>query len=194
MAVKEADVRKALYRDLLRPDCEDENAVVLNELGLCEGRARIDVAALNGELVGYEIKSERDTLDRLPRQIKYYDRVFDRLLLVTSECHLKGGIDFLPEHWGLVTTRPEDDSVHLSTAREAEPNPNIDPYALSQLLWKPEVLSILENNDLDWGVRSKPRSAMWERLAENFSAREITRFVLKAWKNREGWPVDQQPS
>jgi hypothetical protein len=48
---------------------------MLDEFGLEHGEVRVDVAVINGELHGYEIKSERDTLERLPRQVKAYSAV-----------------------------------------------------------------------------------------------------------------------
>ena len=48
--------------------------MILDELGICRGRVRIDLTVVNGLLHGYEIKSERDTLARLETQADLYGR------------------------------------------------------------------------------------------------------------------------
>jgi hypothetical protein len=47
-------------------------------------------------LWGYELKSERDTLERLPLQARIYSRVFDRVTLVTGLRHAGAAEDRIP--------------------------------------------------------------------------------------------------
>ncbi|MEY4093128.1 MAG: hypothetical protein RLZZ53_327, partial [Acidobacteriota bacterium] len=63
----DADVR-ALLREYLEDLHQDTDTVVLEELGLHQGDVRMDVASVNAELSGFEIKSPSDTLARWPRQ------------------------------------------------------------------------------------------------------------------------------
>ena len=76
-------------RDLLKrhlvASLIDIDTVVLDELGLCQGDVRIDVAAVGGELSGFEIKSPADTLTRWPKQCRFYSKVVDRAWLVATE-------------------------------------------------------------------------------------------------------------
>jgi hypothetical protein len=48
-------------------------------------------------LDAFEIKSERDTLRRLPRQALAYERLFDRCTLVLAERHSDHPAAMLPE-------------------------------------------------------------------------------------------------
>ena len=59
--MRDVDIRRAL-RTRVRDSDDMKEALVVDELGLCQGRARIDLAVVNSSLHGYEIKSERDTL------------------------------------------------------------------------------------------------------------------------------------
>ena len=68
----------------------DPQTLIVEELGIRQGAARVDVAVVNGSLHGYEIKSARDTLERLPKQSELYSSVFDTITLVTAENHLMG--------------------------------------------------------------------------------------------------------
>ena len=78
------EVRDLLKRHLVQ-SLIDFDTVVLDELGLCQGDVRIDVAAVSGgELSGFEIKSPADTLARWPRQQRVYSKVVDRAWLVPA--------------------------------------------------------------------------------------------------------------
>src|SRR5271154_5741007 len=66
----------AAIRDLLIPFVRDEytapDTIILEEFALYGGINRADIAVLNGVSHGYEIKSDRDTLIRLPQQVQAY--------------------------------------------------------------------------------------------------------------------------
>src|SRR5437773_2095115 len=77
----DGDIRKALVERLNR---EDPSAAIFHELPLLRGKGRADIAAVNGVLAGYEIKSERDTLRRIVAQRNHYDSVFDVVVIVVA--------------------------------------------------------------------------------------------------------------
>lgn len=54
------------------------NTVFIEELGICCGQGRIDLAVVNSLFHGYEIKSDRDSLRRLDNQVELYSKVLDR--------------------------------------------------------------------------------------------------------------------
>jgi hypothetical protein len=51
------DIRAYLYENYLRQYTEDKTARVVPEMGLSAHAARIDIGVVNGQLVGYEIKT-----------------------------------------------------------------------------------------------------------------------------------------
>ena len=65
--MRDSEIRNTLRATLLSEHAGDPTAVVIDELGICQGSARIDMAVVNGSLNGYEIKSDLDTLARLPQ-------------------------------------------------------------------------------------------------------------------------------
>ncbi|MDA8118743.1 MAG: sce7726 family protein, partial [Gammaproteobacteria bacterium] len=73
------------------------DTVVLDELGICRGEVRVDVAVVNGEIHGYEIKSDRDSLRRLASQVELYSKVLDQATLVAGERHFDAAAALLPE-------------------------------------------------------------------------------------------------
>ena len=60
--MRDVDVRQSLRRALSAEHAGDAGTLIIEELGLCQHDSRIDVAAVNGELNGFEIKSDSDTL------------------------------------------------------------------------------------------------------------------------------------
>ncbi len=64
--MRDAQVRQAFHRSVLRAANECNDTVVIDELGLKNGIVRADIVVLNGKMIGYEIKTDRDTLKRLP--------------------------------------------------------------------------------------------------------------------------------
>ncbi len=61
------NIRNELKRRLAARYAEDSDTIILDELRLRHGAARIDVALVNGIIHGFELKSEKDTLKRLPK-------------------------------------------------------------------------------------------------------------------------------
>jgi hypothetical protein len=63
--MRDGDIRAALHAHLIVEHQEEPDTRFLDELSLC-GLVRVDVAVINGTLAGYELKSDQDTLRRLP--------------------------------------------------------------------------------------------------------------------------------
>src|SRR6266851_6542601 len=100
--MRDQDVRQALRDKLQDQYAYDPDTRIVEEMGVWSGSVRIDVAVINGELTGYELKSDRDTLERLPVQADLYSRVFDRLTLVVARRHAQKARDCIPKWWGIV--------------------------------------------------------------------------------------------
>jgi hypothetical protein len=187
--MRDGDVRLALRRDLRVRHPEPET-LLIDELDL-GGLARIDLAAVNGEFWGYEIKSDRDTLRRLPLQVEVYSRVLDRAALVVTARHQAHVVDLLPDWWAIYAAREGPGGVELVLDRPGGRNLDVDPFQLVQLLWRGEVLDELALRGLDRGVRSKPRRVVWERLAESLELVDLQMVVRSRLKTRTGWRSDR---
>lgn len=187
--MRDRDIRTTLRDDLQsRHDLRD--TLLIDELGLCQGNARIDVAVVNGTLTGYEIKSEADTLYRLPHQALVYSRILDYVTIVASRLHVEKIETLIPEWWGITEVVRQNDQLELSVIRPAERNPNVDPHALAQLLWRDEALAILNALGITKGLAGKPRCFLWQKLVEAQSLDALKQSVRQTLKIREGWRVD----
>lgn len=182
----DGDVRIALHRRLAADHAHPET-LVRDELGLCVGNARVDVAVINGHLAGYEIKSERDRLDRLERQVGIYGLVLDIVVLVAAAKHVERAGDRIPSWWGLWLAEPSDSVVRLSEVRAAAPNPRVDPLAVAQLLWRPEALALLTERGLDRGMRTANRWRLWGALVELLEPQDLATEVRARLRARPLW-------
>lgn len=82
---------KAAVLTRVRRECRGRGLpVISSEFSLNGTGIRADLAILDGCFYGVEIKSEADTLKRLPSQMEGYARYFDRTVLVVAPKHLRG--------------------------------------------------------------------------------------------------------
>ncbi len=187
--MRDLDIRRALLVNMKALHSEEPDTRVVEELGLCQGESRVDIAVVNGSLSGFEIKSERDTLYRLPGQSNTYSRVFDFVTVVTSVSHLPKVKQIVPPWWGIQVARLCGKTVKLHVQRRPKRNKNIQPSALVQLLWRDEALQILEEKGLVDGYRSKSKRLIWSHLAAVLEVSDLQEVVRQKLKARANWRV-----
>ena len=189
--VKDTDIRPVLLEFLNVRHASERDSLIIEEFGLCQGDARVDVAVVNGSLNGYEIKSESDTLNRLPRQQDIYNKIFDSVTLVISKKHLKKAVKAIPKWWGLSEAKIDNREMMIQEVRPPGINKDSDSSYLVQLLWRDEALEALKERGLHKGVMSKPRDILWNRLIECLSFDELKAEIRKRIKIRQNWRSDQ---
>lgn len=164
---------------------------IIEELGVHYGTARIDFALINGTMHGYEIKSDCDTLGRLPEQIEEFNAVFDKLTLVVGRRHLYQSVHIVPDWWGVVVAKFDSNNhIVFQTIREPENNKEQVRVSIAGLLWRKEALQILkERNEAD-GLRRKPRQIIHARLADILDIETLKRTVSTLLVSREHWRSD----
>lgn len=160
-------IRVALKKNLQDQYVKDNHPVkIFEELGLKHGTVRVDIAVVNGVMHGYEIKSDRDTLQRLPEQMNVYNSVFDQVTIVVGKSHLYEVINIVPDWWGIIVAKIDSgNSVFFNHIREAGNNLGQDKVSIARFLWREEALEILEERNEAHGFRSKPRAEIYEKLA-----------------------------
>jgi hypothetical protein len=168
---------------------EDPDAKIIEELGLAHGAARVDIAVVNGVLHGYELKSDLDTLYRLPEQMRIYNSVFDRITLVVGKSHLHEAIKLIPDWWGITIAKSINTAgeINFSNIRATEDNPLRSSMAIASLLWREEALNILEQLNKARGVRSKTRTVIYERLVEVLDQETLRNEVRRYLRARVNW-------
>jgi hypothetical protein len=177
------DIRVQLHIELANRFYGD---LIRSEMGLCLGETRVDVAVVNGHLHGYEIKSERDTLSRLPTQVLLYDRVLDYSTIVCGQRHLKHVLNLVPARWGVIEAVNTSEGLALKTVRAAKINRSLDRLAIAQLLWRDEAAAILVARG-ETIRRRDTRWDLWDRLAL-LPLKTLQLHVRRTLKERRDWP------
>lgn len=185
--MRDSDVRKATLKMLADCHADDAKTRIVEEMGIWSGSVRIDIAVINGELSGFELKSERDTLARLQDQAELYSQVFDRMTLVAADRHCDKAISKIPDWWGVTAARFEGDAVRLRSLKKAKRNPSVQPMQVARLLWRQEALDVLERRGLSRGYKSRTADIIAARLVEILTIDELAAEVRAILKSRINW-------
>ena len=183
--MRDRDVRRVVLERLASEHAGDQHTRVVEEMEVWSGTVRVDIAVINGELGGYELKSDRDTLERLPLQADIYSRVFDRVTLVVGTKHAAKARKIIPKWWGVIIATYTAGEVKLTDYRSAKPNPRREALVLVDFLNKNEALQILEQFGLAKGWRSRRATEIAARLAAELPAQTLADAVRSALKARE---------
>lgn len=182
-------IRKALLEQLSKEYAANPEYRVIPELGLWHGAARIDVAVVNGVLHGFEIKSDRDTLARLPEQREAYNSVFDQVTIVVGSRHFIEAFKMIPEWWGVqIAHVGKDGSVFFNQIRESRSNPMQDDISIARLLRRREALDLLESVGMANGFHSKSRDTIYAKVVETVELETLKSYVRNVLQgSRQDW-------
>jgi hypothetical protein len=140
--------KAALTHNILLGKHSLKTAAMLNEFRV--GECKADLAILNGTAKVYEVKSERDSLSRLERQVAAYATVFAQVYVIAAESHIGAVMASVPRGVGilLLNTRHQ-----IQTLREATDRPErTSPAAIFDSIRTDEARRIL----LSQGVSIPP--------------------------------------
>lgn len=154
-------------------------ASMLNEFRV--GECKADLAILNGTGTVYEVKSERDSLGRLERQIAAYRTVFARVLVICSQDHVDAVLKTVPKDVGVLRL---DNRFRISTIREAEDAPErTSVKAIFDSIRTQEAKLILR--ELDVAIPDVPNTELHAALQKKFvklGAREAHEGMVRTLK------------
>ncbi|EHB62692.1 sce7726 family protein [Paenibacillus lactis] len=185
--LRDPEIRSVLIDQLITEYSNSSETLIINEMSVSQGVSRVDVAVLNGIMQGYEIKSESDKLVRLPLQVNEYNKVFERMTIVTADNYLEDVRKIIPSWWGIIKVSNKKGIASLRTVKKGRLNPSLDPLALAQLLWRDEAVDLLKKRGLEKGILSKPKREIYKRIAESIKAEELKLEVNQILKTRKGW-------
>lgn len=187
-ATNDTDIRIALHAKRLRRVKAQPDTLVIDELGLAHAKSRIDVAVINGCIHGYEIKSAKDTLDRFATQIDIYRQTLQKLTIVAAPKHVAGIMGHAPEWCGVIAAEQGPRrGISFHALRNAAANPEIDPVMMAHLLWRDEVIELLDQAGYAPKELRRPRKQLYEMLCEAMTLREITASIRAFMVHRKTW-------
>lgn len=165
------------------------------------GRSRADIVmVLPRAVMGIEIKSDADTYARLARQVRDYDRYFDRNTVVVGASHGLHIEEHVPVWWGIITVDAAEHGLDFYVLREAAENPSVDLSRKLRLLWRPELVWIQEQTGMPkYREKSKafvvekileqvPGDTLAELVSERLFERDYTQIeaVIQAYREQQG--------
>jgi hypothetical protein len=184
----DTDIRTALHRTRLKAYRNAPDTIVVDELGLAHAKARIDIAVINGCVHGYEIKSSRDNLDRLPTQLDLYRRCLSKLTLVVAPKHVDGTHKIAPIWCGiLVATKGSRGAITFTAVRRSRANPDVDAAHLAHLLWRAEAAALLARFGASPKDLHQSRKVLYARLAELMTVQQLTAAIREFMVRRSAW-------
>ncbi|MBI1177828.1 sce7726 family protein [bacterium] len=182
MDLNDATIREALLRKLERQ--KSRPRAVLQELHVHNGKAIADVVALHSEAHCYEIKGETDRIERVTAQGVYYNAVFRRITLVTTECNLKRARKLVPRFWGIIVAITDGIVVRFRHIRAARLNPNFEKQSAALTLWKSEMLELVSEP----GAERKSRRLLAQLIAETQRELELSMSICDQLFARQSRP------
>lgn len=160
---------------------------VLHEVGLEYGARRADLLEVAHDgLNGHEVKTERDTLFRLPEQVVAYSATCDRCTAWVDERHLEKTLRALPDWWGLQVLTGYG-PLRFEQIRPALLNPSPQACATLRLLWKEEVQGLARELGRFYQRSKWSRERLSRALAGEVPAAELRPLVRAAILMRSGW-------
>jgi len=193
--MNDVEIRQNFHRKILWRQHAQKDTLVIDELGLNHGKCRADIAVVNGHLIGYEIKSNNDSLRRLKNQVESYNAVFDKISVVVGDRYIKSIQSHIPSWWGvIVSVRGPRGAVNFDLIRKAMTNKSIDQISIAQLLWRNEVIEILQKNKVPNKILRQPRTVLYEYLVSILNICELRRAVRDYFKKRRNWRCPELPS
>jgi hypothetical protein len=187
LQTKDFHIRTALKRELLALHADDPGTAIIEELGILHGASRIDLAVVNGVMHGYELKSDRDTLIRLPEQVQAFAAVFDYVTLVAGERHVRHAVEIIPDWWGVRSARFDSGNLLFCDLKLPMTNPSPDPMSVARLLWRQEALDLIREVRGSNTVRFKSRERIYAELVAVASCGYLRDAVRRRLKNRTDW-------
>jgi hypothetical protein len=128
------------------------------------GECKADIAILNGTTTVYEIKSERDSLTRLERQIANYRKVFASVFVIAGENHVDTVLNATPSDVGVMSL---DRRYYISTLRKAKNQPGrICPVVVFESLRTDEAKKLLSS--LGLSTPDVPNTLLRTELRKRF--------------------------
>ena len=146
------------------------------------GPCKADVVILNGTGTVYEIKSERDSLSRLARQVEAYSSVFAKVNVIVGENHVRGVEESVPHHVGIQVL---SNRYQITPLRGAEEDPGrTNPSAIFDSITLEEARRILLDSDVEVpDVPNTQRYRVWKDLFAKLEPEQAHRQMVDTLKS-----------
>lgn len=171
------------------------------------GKSRADAIMITEDgIIGFEFKSDKDSLARLSRQIVDYDKYYDKNYLVVGKHFEKKAKENIPDYWGIITVYEEESEAAEVKNREDETENRVDNKSENKIvariireagltpydnlrrqlafLWRNELISLVKKYKLG-GVSDKNKAKLAAVLYKNIDKAALKSELLNQLFERE---------
>ena len=177
------DIREKLYDYL---DERYGKVRTIEEKVILKSRADM-LAIIDGEIIGIEIKSDRDTYTRLKRQIKDYEKFCDKCYVAVGESHIHVS-EHVPEYWGIIVV--SDDNVIVD--RDAGLSPKVKINNQLDILWRAELYAVQMKEGLP-KLSNWKRRDIYKRLIDTCGEEQVKKDITEQLFERDYTIFDKIP-
>lgn len=170
MKLGDKEIRTILHQ-YIRENFDMRKYILDDEFRLSDGFVVADVALIGTDLIGFEIKSDKDVLDRLSVQSMVYSNAFSECFLVTTPKYAERASLLVPDWWGILIVEERDNTLFMSEYRRGEENLDVTPLAVLQLLKKKEAGDLLRL--VNSPISNKKKAEIYLELMEKLQPDEL---------------------
>ncbi len=176
------DMRPVLFEMF---EMSGERMRIMEEFVLCR-KCRADAVMFAPErgIIGFEIKSDRDSLERLEHQIRDYSRFCDYNYLVTGAKYIDKAAEVLPEFWGIYCITEEGGRLRISLHRDAALSPKVRLQNQLKFLWRSELIDIMKRHKIR-GYSSRNKSKIRRLLLDSMDKQELKGELFEMMMERD---------
>ena len=176
------DMRPVLFEMF---EMSGERMRIMEEFVLCR-KCRADAVMFAPErgIIGFEIKSDRDSLERLEHQVRDYSRFCDYNYLVTGAKYISKAAEVLPEFWGIYCISEQNGILKLTIEREAAVSPKVRLQNQLKFLWRNELIDIMKRHKIR-GYSSRNKSKIRRLLLDSMDKQELKSELFEMMMERD---------
>lgn len=146
-------------------------------------KTRVDILRLYDHSYAYEVKSQRDRIDRLHYQLPALKKVFEYTYLIIPSESKHRIIKIIDKDVGIITFASERSQMIFEVDREPEMVNALDKYAQLDLLRMDELMDLYNNT---YGTKpKKSKKEIIEVLIENFECYQMNEVFKSTIRNRK---------
>ncbi len=187
MITHDKDIREPLFEFL-----EEQYGKVRIIEEKMMGRSRADVVMVTEDaLFGLEIKSDADTYARLARQVRDYSRYFDYNYVVVGTSHASHIAEHVPDHFGIITVEYVSENLDFYILRKPQKSPDLEMSSKIQILWRPELNELLEENGLP-AYRQKSKQYVRKVLSDGIDPERLNIQISELLFERDYNTIEEQ--
>lgn len=170
-----------MHNEFFFGDLREHKVLSEKSMGLSRQRniketiADLLIFSVEQGVVGIEIKTEYDNLQRLNRQMKGYSLVCDYVWIVCHDKHVEGVEERLRRykhhHVGIIAYREFKETIIGGVYKEPTRNPHKSVYHTANMLWKRDLVRILS------GLRFPSRVAARELGIKNVEDKDRNAYA-----------------